>query len=142
MRNKPTSKREPSFSACSLCHWRWLGPDLFYEMAFLWASTGEIPCFQIQPLLKWHATTKRHDFSPAYLASGVLQVSVPDQWIDSLFPEVRRVLEVVQTRNTRLQSGKQQAYDRASDRAAEGFLQTVFNCGICFWQNLPFKTQR
>ena len=106
MRNKPIWKREPSFSACSLCHWRWLGPDLFYEMAFLWASTGEIPCFQIQPLLKWHATTKRHDFSPAYLASGVLQVSVPDQWIDSLFPEVRRVLEVVQTRNTRLQSGK------------------------------------
>lgn len=94
MRNKPTSKREPSFSACSLCHWRWLGPDLFYEMAFLWASTGEIPCFQIQPLLKWHATTKRHDFSPAYLASGVLQVSVPDQWIDSLFQRCAECLRL------------------------------------------------
>jgi len=31
---------------------------------------------------------------------------------------------------------------RFFDRAAEGFLQTALYCGICFWQNLPFKTQR
>ncbi len=45
-------------------------------------------------------------------------------------------------RNARIQSGKRQADDRVSDRAAEGFLQTVLYSGICFWQNLPFRTQR
>jgi len=71
-----------------------------------------------------------------------LQVTVPDEWIDSLFPEVRRILEYVKARNARLQSAKPQAEDRVSDRAAEGFLQTVLYAGICFWQNLPFRTQR
>ncbi len=72
----------------------------------------------------------------------MLQVSVPEQWIDSLFPGVRRILDVVKMRNARMQSGKRQADDRVSDRAAECFLQTVLYSGICFWQNLPFKTQR
>jgi len=71
-----------------------------------------------------------------------LQVTVPDERIDSLFPEVRRILEYVKARNARLQSAKPQAEDRVSDRAAEGFLQTVLYAGICFWQNLPFRTQR
>jgi len=67
---------------------------------------------------------------------------VPEQWIDSLFSAVRRVLDVVKMINARIQSGKRQADDRVSDRAAEGFLQTVLYSGICFWQNLPFRTQR
>ena len=71
-----------------------------------------------------------------------LQVTVPPDWIDAIFPGVRRLLEIVQARNARLQSGKGQADDLISDRAAEGFLQTVLYSGICFWQNLPFKTQR
>ena len=71
-----------------------------------------------------------------------LQVSVPDHWIDSLFPEVRRIFGLVQGRNARLQTGKRQADDRVSDRATEGFLQTVLYTGICFWQNLPFRTRR
>jgi len=62
---------------------------------------------------------------------------VPEQWLDSLFPGVRRVLEVVKMRNARIQSGKRQADDRVSDRAAEGFLQTVLYSGICFWQTCP-----
>jgi len=71
-----------------------------------------------------------------------LRVPVPDEWIDSLFPGVRRILECVKARNARLQSAKPQAEDRVSDRAAEGFLQTVLYAGICFWQNLPFRTER
>ena len=71
-----------------------------------------------------------------------LQVPVPDEWIDCLFPEVRRILECVKARNARLQSAKPQAEDRVSDRAAEGFLQTVLYAGICFWQNLLFRTER
>ncbi len=67
---------------------------------------------------------------------------MPEQWIDSLFSAVRRVLDVVKMINARIQSGKRQADDRVSDRAAEGFLQTVLYSGICFWQNLPFRTQR
>jgi len=67
---------------------------------------------------------------------------VPERWIDSLFPGVRKALDAVRARNARLQSGKQHADDRVSDRAAEGFLQTVLYSGICFWQNLPFRTQR
>ncbi|DBA98662.1 TPA: hypothetical protein ACH3X1_014442 [Trebouxia sp. C0004] len=41
-----------------------------------------------------------------------------------------------------MHSGKRQADDLISDKAAEGFLQTVLYSGICFWQNLPFRTQR
>ncbi len=70
------------------------------------------------------------------------QVSVPEEWIDALFPEVRRILELVQARNARMHSGKRQLDDRLSDRAAEGFLKVVLYSGICFWQNLPFRTQR
>ncbi len=70
------------------------------------------------------------------------QVSVPQDWVDSLFPGVRRVLELVKARNARLQSGKRLADDQVSDKSAEGFLQTVLYSGICFWQNLPFRTQR
>ena len=72
----------------------------------------------------------------------ILQVTVPPEWIDAIFPGVRKLLEMVQTRNARMQSGKAQADDLISDRAAEGFLQTVLYSGICFWQNLPFNTQR
>ena len=71
-----------------------------------------------------------------------MQVTVPPDWIDAIFPGVRRLLEIVQARNARMQSGKGHADDQISDRAAEGFLQTVLYSGICFWQNLPFRTQR
>ena len=71
-----------------------------------------------------------------------LQVPVPDEWIDNLFPEVRRILECVKARNARLRSANPQAEDRVSDRAVEGFLQSVLYAGICFWQNLPFRTER
>ncbi|DBA81418.1 TPA: hypothetical protein ACH3X1_007208 [Trebouxia sp. C0004] len=63
---------------------------------------------------------------------GRALVSVPEQWIDSLYPGARRLLEDVKMRNARLQSGKRQADDKISDRAAEGFLQTVLYSGICF----------
>ena len=71
-----------------------------------------------------------------------LQVTVPPEWIDAIFPGVRQLLQRVQARNARMQSGKGQADDLMSDKAAEGFLQTVLYSGICFWQNLPFRTQR
>ena len=72
-----------------------------------------------------------------------MQVSVPEKWIDSLFPGVRRVLELMKARNSRLQTGaKRHADDKVSDRAAEGFLQTALYTGIAFWQNLPFRTKR
>jgi len=71
-----------------------------------------------------------------------LQVTVPSEWIDAVFPGVREILERVQARNDRMQAGKRQADDLISDKAAEGFLQTVLYSGICFWQNLPFRTQR
>jgi len=71
-----------------------------------------------------------------------LQVTVPSEWIDALFPGVREILERVQARNDRMQAGKRQADDLISDKAVEGFLQTVLYSGICFWQNLPFRTQR
>ena len=67
--------------------------------------------------------------------TSILQVTVPPEWIDAMFPGVRRLLEIVQERNARMQSGKGQADDLISDRAAEGFLQTVVYSGICFWQN-------
>ncbi len=72
-----------------------------------------------------------------------VQVSVPDKWIDSLLPGVKRVFELVKARNSRLQTGgKRHADDKVSDRAAEGFLQTALYTGVAFWQNLPFRTQR
>ncbi|DBB00556.1 TPA: hypothetical protein ACH3X3_002255 [Trebouxia sp. C0006] len=74
--------------------------------------------------------------------TGRALISVLDAWIDSFLPGVRKLLGEVQARNARLQSRKPQADDKVSDRAAEGFLQTALYCGICFWQNLPFKTQR
>ncbi len=52
------------------------------------------------------------------------------------------MLELVKARNARVQSGKRLADDRVSDKSAEGFLHTVLYSGICFWQNLPFRTQR
>ncbi len=72
----------------------------------------------------------------------MLQVPVPAGWVDAIFPRVRALLDTVQARNARMQSGKCQADDLISDKAAEGFLQTVLYSGICFWQNLPFRTQR
>ncbi len=72
----------------------------------------------------------------------MLQVPVPPEWVDAIFPKVRALLDTVQARNARMQSGKRQADDLISDKAAEGFLQTVLYSGICFWQNLPFRTQR
>lgn len=73
---------------------------------------------------------------------GRFRFQVPEEWIDALFPEVRRILEQVQARNAGMQSGKRQLDDRLSDRAAEGCLKVVLYSGICFWQNLPFRTQR
>lgn len=72
----------------------------------------------------------------------MLQVPVPAEWVDAICPRVRALLDTVQERNARMQSGKRQADDLMSDKAAEGFLQTVLYSGICFWQNLPFRTQR
>ncbi len=72
----------------------------------------------------------------------MLQVPVPPEWVDAIFPRVRALLDTVQARNARMQSGKRQADDLISDKAAEGFLQTVLYSGICFWQDLPFRTQR
>ncbi len=70
---------------------------------------------------------------------AVVQVAVPDEWIDSLLPGVRRVNELVKARNSRLQTGgKRQADDKVSDRAAEGFLQTTLYTGVAFWQNFRF----
>ena len=71
----------------------------------------------------------------------MMQVTMPSEWIDAIFPGVRNLLEIVQARNARMQSGKGQFNDLVSDKAAEGFLQTVMYSGICFWQNLPFRTQ-
>ncbi|DBA78017.1 TPA: hypothetical protein ACH3X1_009109, partial [Trebouxia sp. C0004] len=63
---------------------------------------------------------------------GRALVSVPESWIDSLLPGVSTVLGEVQARNARLQSGKRQADDAISDRAAEGFLQTALLCTAAF----------
>ncbi len=38
-----------------------------------------------------------------------MQVTVPPEWIDAVFPRVRRLLEKVQARNARMQSGTGQA---------------------------------
>ncbi|DBB07155.1 TPA: hypothetical protein ACH3X1_011726 [Trebouxia sp. C0004] len=78
----------------------------------------------------------RHHFLGRALAT------VSPEWIDAIFRGVRRLLEIVQARNARIQCGKGQADDLISDKAAEGLLQTVLYSGICFWQNLPFRTQR
>ncbi len=67
---------------------------------------------------------------------------MPPEWIVAIFPGVNRLLETVQARNARVQSGKQSAKDLISDKAAEGFLQTVLYCGVCFWQKIPFRTQK
>jgi len=93
-------------------------------------------CPQLAIAMSWQCQ------SVVLLPQQSLQISVPEPWIDSLLPGVRTVLGEVQARNARLQSGKPQADDKVSDRAAEGFLQTALYCGICFWQNLPFRTQR
>ncbi len=124
-----------SFSACCLCHRCWVGSDLLHEAALLWACTGEI-VLQLAIALLWQCQFV------LLLPQQSLQVLVPESWIDSLLPGVRTLLEEVQARNARLQSGKRQADDKVSDRAAEGFLQTALYSGICFWQNLPFRTQR
>lgn len=90
----------------------------------------------------------RHHRNPIDVKCGhgnpyIVQVSVPEEWIDRLLPGVRRVNELVKARNSRLQTGgKQHADDRVLDRAAEGFLQTALYTGVAFWQNLPFRTQR
>ena len=55
----------------------------------------------------------------------MLQVPVPAEWVDAIFPKVRALLDTVQERNARMQSGKRQADDLMSDKAAEGFLQTA-----------------
>ncbi len=45
----------------------------------------------------------------------VAEVSVPQEWIHSLVPGIRTVLESVQARNVCLQSGKHLADDRVLD---------------------------
>ena len=89
-----------------------------------------------------HVENRKCVFSALHDMVVDMQVPVPDKCIDSLFPEVRRILECVKARNARLRSANPQAEDRVSDRAAEGLLQTVLYAGICFWQNLPFRTER
>ena len=44
---------------------------------------------------------------------------MPPEWIVAIFPGVNRLLETVQARNARVQSGKQSAKDLISDKAAE-----------------------
>ena len=89
-----------------------------------------------------HVQNRKCAFSALHDTVVDLHLPVPDKWIDSLFPEVRRILQCVKAKNARLRSANPQAEDRVSDRAAEGFLQTVLYAGICFWQNLPFRTER
>ena len=84
-----------------------------------------------------------------------MQVPVPAEWVDTIFLRVRALLDTVQARNVRMQqarnvrmrqarnvrmqqarnvsmqSGKCQADDLISDKAAEGFLQTVLYNGVC-----------
>ncbi len=62
----------------------------------------------------------------------MLQVPVPAEWVDAIFLRVRARLDTVQARSVRMQSGKRQADDLISDKAAEVFLQTVLYSGICF----------
>lgn len=127
--------KKSSFSAGCVCHCCWLGSDLLHEAALLWASPGEIVSSACYSYIMAMSVC-------AVLPDKSVQISVPDAWIDSLLPGVRNVLGEVQARNARLQSGKPQADDKVSDRPVEGFLQTALYCGICFWQNLPFRTQR
>lgn len=51
-----------------------------------------------------------------------MQVTVPSEWTDAMFPGTRRILEAVQARNARIQAGKRWADDLISDKAAEGLL--------------------
>ncbi len=62
----------------------------------------------------------------------MLQVPVPAEWVDAIFLRVRALLDTVQARSVRMQSGKRQADDLISDKAAEVFLQAVLYSGICF----------
>ena len=89
-----------------------------------------------------HTTSSKPCRQQQLCSELTLQVTVPPEWIDAIIPRVRTLLEKVQARNARMQSGKGQADDLISDRAAEGFLQTILYSGICFWQNLPFRNQR
>ncbi len=41
----------------------------------------------------------------------MLQVPVPAEWVDAIFLRVRALLDTVQARNVRMQSGKRQADD-------------------------------
>ena len=69
----------------------------------------------------------------------MLQVPVPAEWLDAVFLRVRALLDTMQARDVRMQSGKRQADDLTSDKAAEGFLQTVLYSGICFYKPTPFS---
>jgi len=63
-------------------------------------------CPQLAEAMSWQCQ------SVLFLPEKSLQVSVPEPWIDSLLPGVRTLLEEVQARNARLQSGKRQADDK------------------------------
>ncbi len=63
-------------------------------------------CPQLAKAMSWQCQ------SVLFLPEKSLQVSVPEPWIDSLLPGVRTLLEEVQARNARLQSGKRQADDK------------------------------
>ncbi|DBA83106.1 TPA: hypothetical protein ACH3X2_006634 [Trebouxia sp. C0005] len=108
---------------------------LFRDSGVILLASGALQAFAIASGWEQSSFMRRHFLGRAL-------VTVPPEWIDAIFPGVRKLLEMVQTRNARMQSGKAQADDLISDRAAEGFLQTVLYSGICFWQNLPFNTQR
>ena len=164
----PSLHREKSpGSTASLCYCQWLGAVLLYEASLPWQSPGEHngACTLMQTESAEKHTEFQTNLNPfcaalvfinfLYISAcqqflwkkqtpdwQMLQVPVPPEWVDAIFPRVRALLDTVQARNARMQSGKRQADDLISDRAAEGFLQTVLYTGICFWQNLPFRTQR
>ena len=120
----PREESSPCGSA-GLCNSRRLGADQFHETTLPWQRTGE-HSNGLLLLLKGTdlclTCSKQH--CDEYMARS-FKVSVPEVWIDALFPEVRGILEQVQARNARMQSGKRQLDDRLSDRAAEGFLKVV-----------------
>ena len=154
-------REKPSSNITSLCFCQWLGTIQLHETPLPWQGFGENNCI---PFACRHSTSSNKpganqglrncglwhlpDRQPILQLAApqkmwlTLQVTVPSEWIDAIFPGVRQLFQRVQARNARMQSGKRQAEDLMSDKAAEGFLQIVLYSGICFWENLPFRTQR
>ena len=70
----------------------------------------------------------------------ILQVSVPPESIDAIFPRVRRLLEVVHARNVRMQSGKGQA-DYLTESAFQNPEVNVSPLAACLLTNPTILVQ-